>query len=99
LATPQKLEYNFRYLDVQVFTNGPALRQVRAPDCLVNITTNTAYDYRIDFHYPTNILGYNSTSNFFDLKSGAAAFQTITVTNVPQRGNQAAELRVFETRN
>ena len=93
LATPQTLQYNFIRMDARKITDNFGLRQVRTPDCLADIVTNSAFAYRIDLYSYTDLYNYNGS--LYTVKAGAVPFQTVVVTNL---NNDTNKLRIIETR-
>ncbi len=85
-ATPAILSYNFARSDVKRLTNAAGLlQQLRTPTLLVNVVTNTAFDFRVDYYDATNVLWYTNIGNNvyqYTLKTNAPTFQSVTLTNL-----------------
>jgi RHS repeat-associated protein len=64
LATPTSLKFCSRTnYDCEVLTNGAGIRQLKVPEGLVDIATNTAFQYYINV-FPTNGVG-SKVSGFY----------------------------------
>jgi YD repeat-containing protein len=56
LGTPASLRYSSAWPGVEVIRdNNDAIRQVKAPQCLADVVTETAYKFRVDFYDAVNI--------------------------------------------
>jgi RHS repeat-associated protein len=77
IATPRALRYNFRRADVVVLTNSQGLYQVKAPQVLANVVTNSGCSYTIQLFNPTNIIGHNGGG--YQLTN--SPYRTLTIEN------------------
>ena len=93
LSTPTCLTYNFTNDQCEVITNASGLRQVRAPEGLADIVTNSIYKYFIYF-YPTNGIGSKNTNGFYQLSGSPLA--TMTVENPDTTGATTNKLRITD---
>jgi len=75
ISTPAGLLYPFLRPDVETYTNNCGLSQVKAPQVLANIITNSPSSYTIQLFSPTNILDY--TNGGYRLTN--SAYRTFTV--------------------
>ena len=84
LGTPQSLQYNFNSPDAYVITNAAGwLRQVLASDRIVDITTNSAFSYLINYYHYANIVGYSPSDGVYyftnsPYRTVLIAFPTVT---------------------
>ena len=93
LSSSQTLQYNFLRPDVETLSDAVGLRQIMAPDRLVDIVTNTVYDYKIDFYARTN--AFQKSGSYYDV-SAATPISSILITNISDATNI---LRVIETKD
>ena len=61
LGTPASLRYASAWQGVQLIQNGSDVRQVRAPQCLADVVTETPQKFRVDFYDNANIGTFNGT--------------------------------------
>jgi len=93
LSSSQSLQYNFIRPDVEKLTNSIGIRQIMAPDRLVDVVTNTVFDYRLDFYAKTN--AFVKAGSYYDV-SGSSPISSILITNISDATNV---LRVIETKD
>jgi RHS repeat-associated protein len=93
LARPAALEIPFARTNVEVIRNQGVIRQIRAPQGLVNISTNGNFEYAIECFYDKDVTDksglYYGTS--------ATAFVTWTIQN-PDAASSSNRLCVIERR-
>jgi RHS repeat-associated protein len=86
LGTPSSLRYSSDWPGVEVIRDGnDAIRQVKAPQCLADVVTETADKFRVDF-YDANNFGQLS-GGLYD-QTGKSAYVSWVVENVDTVNNE-----------
>ena len=93
LARPSALVVPFVRDNVTVITNAGLLRQTTTPLGLMNVASNSAYQYQLQFFYKTNMAGL--TNGLYG--TNAPAFASWVVTN-PDSGTASNRLWITEKR-
>jgi RHS repeat-associated protein len=84
IATPHALHYNFIRYDVQVYTNGNGLFQVKAPQGLYAIMVTNTNSYSIQLFNLTNVVAF--TNGGYALTN--SAMRTVAISNPSNDTNQ-----------
>ena len=93
LGSPQSLQCNFLRPELEVITNSMGwLRQVRSLDRLVDINTNTATSYFLNYYHTQDILGFSATNGLYYFTN--SPFQSIQVMLV---GGSTNHLEVMDS--
>ena len=86
LGTPVSLRYSSAWPGVEVIRDGnDAIRQVKAPQCLADVVTETADKFRVDF-YDANNIGALS-SGLYD-QTGKTTYVSWIIENVNTTANE-----------
>ena len=81
LGTPGSIQCNFIRSDLNVITNSQGwLRQVASLDRVIDIITNTATGYFVNFYHYADVLGFSATNGLYVFAN--PAFRTVLVSLV-----------------
>ncbi|MBI3871290.1 MAG: RHS repeat-associated core domain-containing protein [Verrucomicrobia bacterium] len=94
LYTPSTLRYCFPTNDqcVVLYDSGYRVRQLKTPDGLINVVTNSALSYTMSFYPDASVGAYSAGSYPF---SGSPA-QSVTVSNPDGTGNTSNSVQFVE---
>ena len=86
LGTPASLRYSSAWVGVEVIRDSnDAIRQVKAPQCLADVVTETADKFRVDFYDANNI---GALSGGFHNQTGKTTYVSWVIENVDTVTNQ-----------
>lgn len=95
LYSPRSIFYNYFSTNVHVIRDaGGGVRQVRAPQVMVNVVSNSTLQYTIDLYYLTNLTGF--TNGLYTVSG--TPFSTFTVENPDGTGGTSNRVRITESR-
>jgi len=93
LTTPQRLRYDFQRADVEKLLDSSGwVKQVKAPECLANIVTNSASKYTIGLYSLTNVLA--KTNGLYPVTN--SPYATVAIENLNGDTNQ---VRITQARD
>jgi RHS repeat-associated protein len=85
LGTPSSLRYSSAWDGVEVIRDlNDAIRQVKAPDCLADVVTETEDRFRVDFYRPNEIGAF--TSGLYD-QAGKTPYVSWIIENIDTVNN------------
>jgi len=96
LATPASLRVTADHSDVEVITVEGMLRQVKAPQALAHVVTNSAFQYEVRFYYLSDVGGFQE--GVYQLLAPSNWFVKWTIENPAASADTFNQLRVSETR-
>ena len=81
LGSPRLLECPFRRPDIQIITNSMGwIRQVRSSDRIIDITTNSAWSYSLNYYRPSQAMLFTNGLYAFSVGTNSATpFETATM--------------------
>ena len=92
LSTPMCLHYGYSNDYNEVIMDSGVIKQVRAPATFVNVTTNNAYKYTVDY-YKTNVITGKAGSLY---TFSGAPLGTITIENTNTTGSASNTVRITD---
>jgi len=99
LSTPAGLAYTFNSPGVQVLSSAGQIRQVKAPQTLVDIVTDDPYTYEMRFYFPSQFTTQTNFQGLYDPIGTPAPFVTWTIQNPDASPTVFNRLNVTETRD
>jgi RHS repeat-associated protein len=93
LATPRSLRYNHSRADTDVILDaGGSIRQLKAPDGLANVVSNSASKFTVEIFHITNVLA--KTNGLYPVTN--SPFVTVAIESPGGNTNQLRVTRTFE---
>lgn len=95
LYTPSTLQYNFvtNFERVVIRDSASRLRQLKVPEGLINVFTNSALSYTADFYSAANVGAFSGGLYTF---SGSPV-QSVTISNPDVTGNTSNSVKIAES--
>ena len=90
------IRYDFSSTNIQVIRDaGDAIRQIRTPQVMVNVVSNSTLKYTLDLYLPANLTGFSG--GLFTV--AGTPFSTFTVENPDGTGSTSNRVRITELRD